>query len=727
LLHREVLALGPQALLARLACGRVAEDPFPAEATQRVKASLHRCLEADGNPVMPWPAGAQEQPIDLPVLQALLRNARDPDAAVLDQYMTGIRIGVGVTMPRTPDVYEARTRWKLPEQERLGEEGLEEDIPGAWRANYTSVKLLQKEVVKELDDLNARGLTLKLSEEEARAKYGSELVVASLGAIQKRIEEDGTKIIRLLFDGTHGVPVNPRIKVLDQERFPGAPDLKRQGREQAATGLPTFGLTIDVKDAHRCVAVAPEDWKYQAAQALPGGPVFLFKRGTFGVASASYWWGRLAAALGRLIHYVVGPAHYWMLLLADDFKVEAAGEHFAVHLLTALWLFILLKVPVSWEKVRGGTLYPWVGYEINLAQHTLGLTHSRAQWLIDWMTKVCEDGMVLIADFVAALGRASFAFGALEYDRPFLGPLCAFAALHPPAAVRVVPTYVLLLLHYLAGRLRVRRAFPCAVRKQWLTEGPRLDAKAEGELATVAGWLPRPGKGGPVDPSNSPWFYVELTPRTAPWAYARGGQPFRVIATLEAMAVLLCVVAFKPWLAPDKQRSGAEGADGPPVCGAVARIPTLTDNKGNTFALNRLASGKFPLCAVTMELAAQLEAQGLVLDLGWAPREWNSEADALTNGDFSGFAANHRVPIDLNTVQWEVLPRMIETGGRFYAEVQQLKAEATHKPPLKRQKKSKEDALKVRDPAWPGGLLGAGCCRAAGPGDLRRWGWAALA
>jgi len=394
--------------------------------------------------------------------------------------MVGIRIGVGVTMPRTPAVYEARTRWKLPEQERLGEEGLEDDIPGAWRANYTSVKLLQKEVVKELEDLDARGLTLKLTEDEARTRYGGELVVAPLGAIQKRIEDDGTKIIRLLFDGTHGVPVNPRIKVLDQERFPGAPDLKRQGREQAATGLPTFGLAVDAKDAHRCVAVAPEDWKYQAAQALPGGPVYLFKRGTFGVASASYWWGRLAAALGRLIHYVVGPARFWMLLLADDFKIEVAGEHLAEHLLTALWLFILLKVPVSWEKVRGGTLYPWVGYEINLAEHTLGLTQSRAQWLIDWMTKVCADGTVLIADFVAALGRASFAFGALEYDRPFLGPLYAFAALHPPGAVRVVPTYVLLLLHYLAGRLRERRAFPCAVRKQWLSEGPRLDAKAEG-------------------------------------------------------------------------------------------------------------------------------------------------------------------------------------------------------------------------------------------------------
>jgi len=637
--------------------------------------------------------------LDIPLLQALLRNIGDPDAEVMSEYMRGVRIGVGVKLPRTPAVYEERTRWRLPEQERLDEAGLEEDFPGAWRANYTSAQLLHHEVVRELEELDRRGLTLKLTEEEAKQRYGEELVVASLGAIQKRVEDDGTIVIRLLFDGTHGVHVNTRIKVLDQERFPGAPDLKRQLREQAAVGMPTLGLTVDAKDAHRCVAVFPGDWHYQAAQAYEGGPVYLFKRGTFGVASASYWWGRLAAAIGRLIHAVVGKIPFWLMLLADDFKFEVAGGDYASHLLTALWVLILLRVPISWEKVRGGTRFPWVGYELDLARHTLGLSQSRAQWLCDWMDKVCADGTVLIADFVAALGRASFAFGALEYDRPFLGPLFAFAALHPPGAVRPVPTYVLLLLHFLGGRLRSRRAFPCAVKKQWRAEGPRLDAKAEGKLATVAGWLPLPGPRGQADTTVSPWFYVELTPATAGWAYQRDGQPFRVIATLEAMAVLLCVVAFAPWLSGTGKAQGPGGMGAPPAIGAVARIPTLTDNKGNTFALNRLASSKFPLCAVTMELAAQLEKLGLVLDLGWAPREWNAEADALTNGEFDGFTASNRVAVDLTAVKWEVLPAMLEAGSRFYAEVKARKeADPLRAQPGKRRKKGREEALKTKDP-----------------------------
>jgi len=699
-LRRELDALGAGGLLAKLACGRCEENPFPLEATRSIKDTVMAALGAGGAAVEERPAGYQEQPINLPLLKALLRDAGDPDYEVMDQYMVGVRIGVGVVLPRTPAVYEARTKWRLPEQEQLPDEHPEEGVTGAWRANYTSAKLLQPQVVRELEGLYQRGLALKLTEQEARDRYGDALVVASLGALQKRVEDDGTVVIRLLYDGTHGVPVNARIKVRDQERFPAAPDLKRQLREQAASGLPTLGLAVDVKDAHRCIAVAPEDWHLQAAQVVPGAPVYLFKRGTFGVASASYWWGRLAAAVGRLLHYTIGEAiPLWVMLLADDFKLEVTGGNYAAGLLSALWVLILLDIPISWEKVRGGTSFTWVGYELNLRSHTLGLSQSRAQWLCDWMDKVCADKQVLMSDFIAALGRASFGFGALEYDRPFLGPLYAFAALHPPGAVRVVPTYVLLLLHYLAGRLRTRRAFPCAVRKQWRAEGPRLDAKAEGSLATVAGWLPTAGPGGEVDTRCSPWFMVELTPVTAPWAYARGGQPFRVIATLEALAVLLCVIAFEPWLSAPSRAGGGTGVGTAPGLGAVARLPTLTDNKGNTFALNRLASSKFPLCAVAMELAAQLERLGLTLDLGWAPREWNAEADALTNGRFAGFAAERRVAVDLRTVQWAILPAMLEAGAKFFNEVKQLKekrgnsgAAAPHR------KKRREEALRVKDP-----------------------------
>ena len=62
-------------------------------------------------------------------------------------------------------------------------------------------------------------------------------------------------------------------------------------------------MTADVKEAHRAVAVHPDDWPLQACQVEPGGPVYLNKRGTYGIASAAYLWGRLGAGLHRGLVY----------------------------------------------------------------------------------------------------------------------------------------------------------------------------------------------------------------------------------------------------------------------------------------------------------------------------------------------------------------------------------------------------------------------------------------
>ena len=65
-------------------------------------------------------------------------------------------------------------------------------------------------------------------ERQARDRFGSNLVVAPLAAIVKSVSDTGKASLRILFDGTHKVPINDRIQVRDQERMPTAPDLKRQ-------------------------------------------------------------------------------------------------------------------------------------------------------------------------------------------------------------------------------------------------------------------------------------------------------------------------------------------------------------------------------------------------------------------------------------------------------------------------------------------------------------------
>ena len=108
------------------------------------------------------------------------------------------------------------------------------------------------EVGKALEELHTKKQVLRFeSLEEARARFGSELTIASLGAIQKAVSEEGDITIRLLYDGTHGVRVNDQIRVRDQDACPAIGDVKTFTKAKAERGHGVFGLVVDIKDAHR--------------------------------------------------------------------------------------------------------------------------------------------------------------------------------------------------------------------------------------------------------------------------------------------------------------------------------------------------------------------------------------------------------------------------------------------------------------------------------------------
>ena len=74
---------------------------------------------------------------------------------------------------------------------------------------------------------------------------------------RKKTLEASSRLV--LFDGTNGHFVNTSTHLSDQERAPVAPDLKRLMREKARRGQVTFGLTADVREAHRQISVHPDD------------------------------------------------------------------------------------------------------------------------------------------------------------------------------------------------------------------------------------------------------------------------------------------------------------------------------------------------------------------------------------------------------------------------------------------------------------------------------------
>ena len=166
--------------------------------------------------------------------------------------------------------------------------------------------------------------------------------------------------------------------------------------------------------------------------------------------------------------------------------------------------------PLSWKKTRGGFQYTWVGYEKSLKEWTLGISASRAAWADGWFTQLLDTRKVNTTELREALGRIVFVYGALHYDQPFLAPLFAFLALHPPGVDRKLPLYALIVVRWLRARLRARRAQPVRQRASIKHAVLRVDAKAEGLAVAAGGWAPFHDDEGRIVVEKPRWFSVKL-------------------------------------------------------------------------------------------------------------------------------------------------------------------------------------------------------------------------
>ena len=63
-----------------------------------------------------------------------------------------------------------------------------------------------------------------------------------------------------------------------------------------------------------------------------------------------------------------------------------------------------------------------------------------------------------------------------------------------------------------------------------------------------------------------------------------------------------------------------------------------------------------------------MDRLGLRLDVRWAPRDLNQEADDLSNGKVENFNAAHRVEVDVRESSWLVLNELMKFGQDFEKE-----------------------------------------------------------
>ena len=619
---------------------------------------------------------ASRQPFVLKALHLLLREMRDADFEIIHTMKTGVTAGILFPLPRTPAIYEEQKKWRLCWDPLA--------TPMTIAGNYSSLEKHTEEVRKQFKEEEQIGLMREYSEADFYKKFGKNVAISALAVI----EEDGGNKIRVIHDGTHKTMINHRIKSRDKLRCPGVPEMHTIMRERRRQSQICMSLKADFTKAHRWVKVIEEEHGMLACQIQPGW-IWANESETFGVGSAAYWWSRLSGALIRAVHGVLGPR--WILdilLYADDVEITMATAQEREGAVMAIFIMLALGAPFKWKKFLGGYNLDWVGFHIHNPSFSIGISENRADWLIRWMEALIQEPTVETHVFAGGLGRLNFAAMALFFEKPWLGPLYVWSSTIQQSGKQraTIPWGIKLILKWLCERIRndgrLMRTPDLPKDKGELF---RTDAKAENGRATLGGWECRDN----TPPGRARWWFMEIRKEDFPWVFSKHNDPQRVIATLELLATLLAIIIFD-YKEEDFWTS-------------TCTISADTDNQGVTLAMHKFMSTKWPLTAVLAELGEQLRRRRLELHLSWLRRDLNTEADSITNEDFTAFDAQKEIKVDPKSIQWVVLPEVMEWSKQIYEHTEALrtKKEVTRSQGCgagKRRRISAAQRLRTTDP-----------------------------
>eukprot|EP00435_Cladocopium_sp_Y103_P031543 s616_g8.t1 len=612
-------SVGELKLVAQILCGKLDEQPFgrlPEEIREEWVARLRGARRRGSD---------RASAIEFRLLEAVAEAAEDPDYRYLGEMAsTGVRLGTEGEIPRISAVYEEKTKWNLPDPEQ-----------GRWedelvRDNYRSAQDHMEKVKEQIQKDLEKGDIIEVPLSVARARYGSTLKVASLAAVPK---DPAWEQVRVVHDATHGVEVNHHIRLVNQMRFPLFDDLEAaMAQFLSEADCRKLVMAYDFKGAHRLIPVHEDDWGKQAFRLDASDRIFVNCVGTFGVASAAFWWSRLAGTLQRVMWRFLPYNHpLYALLYADDGLALTSGPH--------------------------------------LRQGLIGISDKKVKWLEEWSEGVLSRKGVLGRDMKAALGRMGFLAGPLKHARPFLALVYRWTAKIGSGSFAELPMAVQLTLRFFLEAVRqAPRRVPRAVPRPG-GEIFRVDAKADAGMVSIGGWESFSG----CPPSHARWFSVRLTRQNAPWIYVKG-EPFKIISSLELLAITVALMVFGP---------DAKWTD---LAGRLA-LTAYTDNQTNSYVLDRFMSTAFPASVVLMELAIQLQERQLDLDLQWIPREQNIEADALTNEDFSMFTKERRLEVEVQNLDFKVLHVLMKLAEEIDQEIilkRSSKTQAAPQDPAKK-------------------------------------------
>ena len=243
-----------------------------------------------------------------------------------------------------------------------------------------------------------------------------------------------------------------------------------------------FAISADIAQAHRRVRVRRADWPKLACRASSSSRAIWINRvGTFGIASAAYWWARLFGLVGRWVLRLMLTSFNLQMVYVDDLHLMTAGAQKFINLWIILAAYEVVGTPFAYHKFRGGLDVDYIGYHLSYSTWSAGISESRAAWIISWIDKAAESSWVVVGRSVIELtGRLTFVARILTWLKPFLAPLHAWCSVLARGTACKMPALVHLSLLFLRAQLREgRRLVPAPHKEPQSRQLFRTDAKCE--------------------------------------------------------------------------------------------------------------------------------------------------------------------------------------------------------------------------------------------------------
>ena len=383
------------------------ECPFPADAVSAARKCMADWLSAHG-------CGCSleirpNQPFLLDLLEALLKATADPDVTLTSFLKEGVPTGVlapipqsGVWRTASPDsspaveLAECSSNWKSADDDAATAQLLvDEDIAAGFIREF------------------------KGSISDARQRWPAGVAVGKLG-----IAHAPGKPPRLIMDSTVA-GVNPAAVILDKIFLPGLRDVVDTTSPEDPASV---GFSMDVAKAHKRVVVKEDQWGLLLFTLQ--GRLYHYITCHFGATFSAYWWGRLGAALHRLLHNLLFSWHVG-LLYVDDWLWRLRAQTAPLQACLLALFLSALGCPMSWHKLRLGPRLGWIGWHLDFDSLQFEVPDDKLTRVLEFLHLLSSSKKVERTLLRKGTGLLQWLAGGLRSLRPWLAEF--YTALAKPA------------------------------------------------------------------------------------------------------------------------------------------------------------------------------------------------------------------------------------------------------------------------------------------------------